>query len=54
MRFYNIVAFLVFLVNAIYPMYVTYVVCKYYNVGEICVEVGFLRYLAFSEMKKAL
>lgn len=37
MRFYNIIAFTVFLINAIYPIYVTYIVCKYYNSSDICV-----------------
>lgn len=54
MRFYNVIAFLVFLVNAVYPMVITYMVCEHLNQDNICVEIGFLRYLAFGDMKEAL
>lgn len=54
LRFYNVIAFTVLLVNAIYPVFVTYLVCNHFNQDEICVEIGVLRYLAFSDMARAL
>lgn len=37
LRFYNVIAFTVLLINAIYPVFVTYLVCNHFNKDDICV-----------------